>query len=141
MATTRSGPPIAPVLHRSLLTGLLIVTVVMMVLRSGDTGAAAAADTANLTLGYMFSALSFVLVAVAVLWLKPRVPARGARQSVEEYWSSVTGTILPMWFVLEAAGMIAVVGYFLTGLTVTAVAIAVSLAAFIWCGPKGFANA
>ena len=91
-------------------------------------------------LGYGFSALSFVLVAFALLFLKPRVPARRERQPVEEYWSSVSGTILPMWFVMEAASVIAVVGYFLTGLTVTTVAIAVSIGLFIWYGPKAFAQ-
>ena len=136
MATTRPGPPIAPVLHRSLLTGLLILTGVMVVLRSGETGAESSAD--NQMLGYGFSALSFVLVAVALLLLKPRVPARESRQPVEEYWSSVSSTILPMWFVMEGAGLIAIVGYFLTGQSVAAVAIAISIGAFIWYGPKAF---
>jgi small-conductance mechanosensitive channel len=110
----------------------------MVVLRSGDTGASA--SSSNQMLGYGFSALSFVLVAFALLFLKPRVPARRERQPVEEYWSSVSGTILPVWFVMEAASVIAVVGYFLTGLTVTAVAIAVSIGLFIWYGPKAFAQ-
>jgi len=111
----------------------------MVVLRSGDSGASG--TSGNQMLGYAFSALSFVLVAVALLYLKPRVPARRERQPVEEYWSSVTGTILPMWFVMEAASVLAVVGYFLTGLTVTAVAIAVSIGLFIWYGPKAFVQA
>ncbi len=128
-----------PVLHRSLLTGQLILTGVMVVLRSGDTGAQSSAD--NQMLGYGFSALSLVLVAVALLLLKPRVPPREARQPIEEYWSSVTSTILPMWFVMEGAGLIAIVGYFLTGQTVAAAAIAISIAAFIWYGPKAFEHA
>ena len=139
MAKTRTGPPIAPVLHRSLLTSLLLVTGVLVVLRSGDTGASPLG--ANHLLGYLLSALSFTLVGVAVLFLKPRVPVRRERQPEEEYWSSVTGTILPMWFMMEAAGVIAVVGYFLTGMTVAAVAIAVSIGLFIWYGPKAFLQA
>jgi hypothetical protein len=129
----------APVLHRSLLTGLLMVTGVMVVLRSGDSGAQSGAD--NQTIGYLLSGASFVLVAVALLWLKPRVPVREARQPVDEYWSSVTNTILPMWFVMEGAGMAAVVGYFLSGMTVAAVAIAMSIGVFIWYGPKTFVQA
>jgi hypothetical protein len=136
MATTRPGPPIAPVLHRSLLTGLLILTVVMVVLRSGDTGEQSTDD--NQMLGYLLSALSFVLVAVALLLLKPRVPVREPRQPVEEYWPSVMSTILPMWFVIEAAGMLAIVSYFLTGETVAAAAIGITIGAFIWCGPRAF---
>jgi hypothetical protein len=124
------------VLHRSLLTGQLILTGVMVVLRTGDASARLSSD--NQMLGYGLSALSLVLVAVAVLLLKPRVPVRKPRQPVEEYWASVTGTILPMWFVMEGAGLLAIVGYFLTGQTVAAAAIAISIGAFIWYGPKAF---
>jgi hypothetical protein len=126
------------VLHRSLLTGQLILTGVMVVLRSGDTGMQLSDD--NQVLGYGLSALSIALVAVALLLLKPRVPVREARQPIEEYWTSATSTILPMWFVMEGAGLIAIVGYFLTGETVAAAAIAISIGAFIWYGPKAFVH-
>jgi hypothetical protein len=78
---------------------------------------------------------------VALLVLKPRVPVRRTSQPVEAYWSSVTGTILPMWFVMEGAGLLAIVGYLLGGETVAAIAIAVSIGTFIWYGPKAFAKA
>ena len=136
MPTTRSGPPVAPVLHRSLVTGLLLLTGVMVVLRSGDMDP----SSDNQMLGYLLSAASFLMLAMAVLFLKPRVPARKPHQLVEEYWSSATPTILPMWFVMEGAGMAAIVGYFLTGETVAALAIGISIAAFIWYGPKAFVN-
>lgn len=136
--TTRAGPPIPPVLHRSLLTGQLILTGVMIFLRSGETSPPLSDD--NQMLGYGLSALSLVLVAVALLLLKPRVPVREARQPIEEYWTSATSAILPMWFVMEGAGLIAIVGYFLTGQTVAAAAIAISIGAFIWYGPKAFVH-
>jgi hypothetical protein len=141
MAANQTSPPIAPVLHRSLLTGLLMLSVVMVVFKSAGMGPQFAGEGGMLTLAYTLSALSFVLVGVAVLLLKPRVPGRGPRQPVEEYWPSVTGKVLQVWFVMEAAGMSAIVGYFLTGHTITAVAIGVSIAAFIWCGPNAFAKA
>ena len=128
----------APVLHRSLVTGLLMLTAVMIVFKSGAVGPRPA--NVNPMLGHALSALSFVLVAVAVLLLKPRVPAREAWQQVDQYWSSVTRTILPMWFVMEAAGMLAIVGYFLSGHAVAAVAIGVSIGVFIWYGPNAFAQ-
>ena len=113
------------------------MTGVLVVLRSGDTGASPLGG-GNHMLGYGLSALSFVLVAVALLLLKPRVPVRQERQPVEEYWSSATKTILQMWLIMEAAGTIAVVAYFLTGVIFAAVAIAVSIGLFIWYGPKAF---
>jgi|RhiMethySRZTD1v2_1073278.scaffolds.fasta_scaffold02737_16 hypothetical protein len=136
MATTRPGPPIAPVLHRSLLTGLLMLTGVMIVIRAGDMGPRSLGG--DQILGYSLSALSIVLVAVALLLMKSRVPTREPRQPVEEYWASATRTILPMWFVMEAAGMIAIVSYFLTGETASAAAIGISIGAFIWYGPRAF---
>ena len=139
MGMNQTNPPVAPILHRSLLTGLLMLSVVMVVFKSAGMGPQFAGDGGMLA--YTLSALSFVLVGVAVLLLKPRVPGRGPRQSVEEYWPSVTGKVLPVWFVMEAAGMSAIVGYFLTGHTITAVAIGVSIGAFIWCGPNAFAKA
>jgi hypothetical protein len=140
MATTPSRPPIAPVLHRSLVTGLLILTGVMIVLKSGDMSPRLPDAGGNQVLGYTLSALSFVLTAVALVFLRARVPARREREPVEEYWASAARTILPMWFVMEAAGLTAIVSYFLTGQTVAAVAIGISIAAFIWYGPKAFAN-
>lgn len=141
MSTTRSGPPVAPVLHRSLVTGLLLLTGVMVVLRSGDTWSGDTDPSSdNRMLGYLLAAVSVLLLAVALLFLKPRVPERKPHQLVEEYWSSATPTILPMWFVMEGAGMAAIVGYFLSGERVAALAIGVSIAAFIWYGPKAFVN-
>ena len=64
MATTRSGPPVAPVLHRSLITGLLMLTGVMVILRSGDTGVQP--DENNRMLGYGLSSLSLALVPFAL---------------------------------------------------------------------------
>jgi drug/metabolite transporter (DMT)-like permease len=124
------------VLHRSLVTGLLLLTGVMVVLRSGDMDP----SLDNQMLGYLLSGVSLLLLAVAVLLLKPRVPERKPHQPVEEYWSSATPTILPMWFLMEGAGMVAIVGYFLTGQTVAALAIGISIAAFIWYGPKAFVS-
>ena len=63
----------------------------------------------------------------------------GAREVREETGAEIdVATILPMWFVMEAAGMIAIVSYFLTGVTATAGAIGISIGAFIWYGPRAF---
>src|SRR5690554_759688 len=67
MPKTRSGPPIVPVIHRSLVTGLLMLTGVMVLLKPGGLEASADIRLA----GDLLSALSFVLLAVALLFLKP----------------------------------------------------------------------
>ena len=55
MSTTRTGPPIAPVLHRSLLTSLLLVTGVMIVVRSGDDASPRAKTFAAISLTLLVS--------------------------------------------------------------------------------------
>jgi hypothetical protein len=44
------------------------------------------------------------------------------------------------WFLLEGAGTMAAVGYFLTSEPVAAVAAGVLIGAFWWCGPNVFAK-
>ena len=83
-----------------------------------------------------------MLAAVALVVFKPRVPERPTTQPVAEYWTTpqVGMKVLPVWFLLEGAGTLAVVAYFLTGEPVAAVAAGTLIAAFWWCGPNVFAK-
>jgi hypothetical protein len=83
-----------------------------------------------------------VLLAIALLVFKPRVPERGPRQSVDEYWSApdVTAKVFLVWFLMEGAGAISAVGYFLTGQPVAAAVMALAIVAFWLCGPSIFAK-
>ena len=92
---------------------------------------------------YMLSGFCGMLVAVALFILKPRVPGRRPQQSVEAYWSApeVGAKVFLVWFVMDSAGMMAAVGYFLTGELVSAVAMGLAIVAFWLCGPHVFAKA
>ena len=92
---------------------------------------------------YMLSGFCGMLVAVALFILKPRVPDRRPQQSVEAYWSApeVGAKVFVVWFVMDSAGMMAAVGYFLTGELVSAVAMGLAIVAFWLCGPNVFAKA
>ena len=92
---------------------------------------------------YMLSGFCVVLMAVALFVVKPRVPERRPQQSVEEYWSTseVGAKALLIWFLMEGVGMMAAVGYLLTGQPVTVVAMGLAIVAFWLCGPNMFAKA
>jgi hypothetical protein len=95
------------------------------------------------SIAYTLSALCVVLVAVALLVIKPRVPDRRPQQSIEEYWSTpgVGAKAFLVWFLMDGAGMIGAVGYLLTGETVAFAAMGVAIVAFWLCGPNMFAKA
>jgi len=136
MPRTRAGPPIAPVIHRSLVTGLLMLTGVMVVFKSSGMAAVVYSQSA----GNVLTAVSFVILAVALLFLKPRVPLRARHETVEDYWSAAAPRVLPMWFVMEGAGLCAIAAYYLTSGTIAALAIGISIGAFIWYGPRAFVD-
>lgn len=81
------------------------------------------------------------IVAVAVvagLVLQARIPRRSAGQPTEEYWLMlpVASAATLTWFVLEAAVMLAAVGYFLTTDALTMYGLGAAIAAFLWANPR-----
>ena len=93
-------------------------------------------------IAYVSSGITAVMVGVALVILKPRVPRRGAGQSLEDYWSmpDVSVTVSPVWFLLEAEGTFAGFGYSLTGERVSMITMGLAIVAFWWCGPRAFAK-
>ncbi len=78
-----------------------------------------------------------LLLTVAWLALRSRVPARRSEQSADAYWgvpSTRVGAIV-LWGVVEGAGVIAAVGFFLTGGGTTAAAYALALVTLVLLGP------
>jgi hypothetical protein len=129
-------------LHRFLGIGLITVAATLFLLRYLDIASGLGATRVTLVLAYALSGVAVALAAVALVVFKPRVPERSSAQSVEEYWSTpeVGSKVLPVWFLLEGAGTLAAVGYFLTSEPVAAVAAGVLIGAFWWCGPSVFAK-
>jgi hypothetical protein len=135
-------PATLPMLHRFFGIGLLAVAAALLLLKYFGIASGLPADSATRLIAYSFSAVAVVLAAAALLAFKPRVPERPTPQPVAEYWTTpeVGTKVLPVWFLLEGAGTLAVVAYFLTGEPVAAVAAGVLIAAFWWCGPNAFAK-
>ena len=140
MATT---PATLPLLHRFLGIGLVLVAASLLVLRYLGIAPMLPHDSVTRVIAYTLSGCGVVLAAVALFVFKPRVPDRSPGQSVEQYWSTpeVGAKVLPVWFLLEGAGMMAAVGYFVTGAPVSAVVAGLLIAGFSLCGPNMFAKA
>ena len=129
-------PAPVPLLHRFLGIGLMAFAAVAVVLRYFGIYSLPHDNTARV-IAYTLSALGTLLVALALLVFKPRVPHRAPGQSFEQYWATpeVGAKALPVWFVLEGAGMLATVGYLLTAEPVTAVTAGLANLAYWLSGP------
>jgi len=135
-------PATLPLLHRFPGIGLMMLAAAFFLLKYLGIFPGLGDSSVTLFMAYVLSGIGVVLAAVALVVFKPRVPERSSAQSVEEYWSTpdVGTKVLPVWFLLEGAGTLAIVAYFLTGEPAAAVAAGVLIAAFWWCGPNVFAK-
>jgi hypothetical protein len=118
---------VARILHGALLAGLALAGAVLaMVRRVGHVRPLEAAPTIGLAL----AGVAFVLLAVAIVVLRPRMPERRADQSADAYWMAgeSRGAAIVLWSVVQAAGLVASVASFVTGATAP---IAVAAAALI----------
>lgn len=138
-----AAPASAAQLHRFLGTGLVLLAGVFLLLTYLRIAPILPADTVTPVIAYGSSAIAVALMAAALFVLKPRVPACTLGQSVEEFWSTpaMGGQVFMIWFLVEGAGMIAAVGYFLTGQPAAAFVTGLAIAAYWLCGPNLFAKA
>lgn len=99
-------------------------------------------DSTTLVIAYTLAAIDLAIVVVALFVFKPLVPDRLLEQSVEQYWSApeAGAKVVLVWILLEGAGVLAAVGYLLTGQPVSAIATGLTIVAFWLCGPSVFAK-
>jgi hypothetical protein len=132
---TQANPAL---LHKLLGIGLMIMAVAMVIARHsvGD-----APQGSNLP-AYAIAGISAVMLAAALMFLKPLVPRRHAGQTVAAHWTdpAVVAKALRLWFILEGAGVMASISYFLGGGAYALVAIAAAAAAYWMNGPAVFEN-
>jgi hypothetical protein len=126
-------------LHRILGIGVTTVAAVFLVLTYlGIAPILREPDGFEQIVAYVLSGVAAAVVAVALLVVKPRFPDRVFGHSVEEYWSEpkVRQNVLLIWFLLEGAGILAAIGFFLTGAVVSAIAMGGAIVIYWLSGPK-----
>ena len=133
-ATPPSAARAARLLHGVIALGLVVVAgsfaLIVRVLRGPILTQAPQLGTV------MATAAALMLLGSTGL-LRRQVPRREASQLPDAYWgdSAVRARALILWAGLEGAGIVASVGYLLTGPTAPAVAAGAAMAVLILMGP------
>ena len=133
----------APLLHRFLGIGLLLVAVALIIARQATADPEDPSNAINRTIGYALAGMTVIQVCLALLVFKPRVPDRKPGQTVQQYWADpvVASRALLVWLILEGAGIVSAIGYFLSGEPVVMFTLAAAILAFWFTGPNVFAKA
>jgi hypothetical protein len=121
------------VMHAALVLGVILAGAVL-VYRTLTVGPSLRGTP---ILGYVTAAFALVNLAVAAAFLLPRIPNRSSAEAPDDYWSRNevrTATII-VWAVLEGSGLIALVGYYLTGGLAPVIVAALAFAALAVARP------
>ena len=124
------------VLHLALTLGLTLCGVVLWVMRR--TQEVPALVPASIGIALTVAAIAAIVVAVTVL--RPRVPPQAPDLTPDLYWADATVrmTALILWVAVEGAGLLAAVGYLLTGATACAIALVIAIVTLATLGPRRF---
>lgn len=100
-------------IHLSLFTGTALIGVVMFISRARMEPP----PSVDLTLGLALAGVAVLGIAIALTQLRQRIAPRGPDQSPADYWSNSRTRTAAMifWAVLEGAGLLSVVAYYLSG--------------------------
>ena len=128
-------------LHRFLGIGLILVAAALVIVRESTMTGEAAQEISRLP-AYGAAGAGAIMMLVALMLLKPTVPRRHAGQTTTAYWSDpvTVAKAFRFWFILEGAGVIGAVSYFLGGAPYAAVVIAAAVVLFWMNGPRVFEN-
>jgi hypothetical protein len=132
-----------PMLHRFLAIGATLLFLMFLGLKVAGIAPLLREDPElTRTIGYVLTGVVAMMVAVALLVLKPRAPERSPGQSVDQYWATTTiaQKVLMVWLVLEGAAALASVGFALTAEPAVGGVAAIAIATFWMNSPDAFAK-
>ena len=124
-------------LHLFLGIGLVVTAGALGMTRYLTSGLAAEPVT---LITYILSGVSATMGVTAVMVLKRQVPEPRPGQTAARYWADQknAGPAMLFWFILEGAGIVASVAYFLEGSPIAG-ALALAVVAAFWLnGPRTF---
>jgi len=122
------------ILHAVLVIGLIVVGGVFVFVLRG-----LGPSLINTPLiGYATAGLGLANLAVVVGFFRPRIPQRRTDQSPDDYWATYEARVaaIVIWAMIEGAGLISLVGYFLTGSVVPAAVAALAIVTLIVLRPS-----
>jgi hypothetical protein len=131
----------ARLLHLVLLGGLVTISMVFLVLTFGLKVAPLLPGGEDVAfIGNVLAAAGIVPIILAMLVLRPRVPARTPGQTTTAFWQGAVGPALVVWTLIEGGGIIGAVGALLTGLLTPVVPAVAALSCLVLIGPSHFEN-
>jgi hypothetical protein len=104
-------------MHRFLGLGVTFVAVVFLGLRQMGMGPLLAEGESTPAITWALKGGTILLAAIALLVLRPRVPRAQPGQTPTQFWATPANAQAAQlfWFVLEAACIIASIGFLMTG--------------------------
>ena len=121
------------IIHLGLVVGLALVGLVFFaVLRMN--GALAAPRG----LGFVLAAVALAILGLAVTVLRGKIPTRRFDQSADDYWSTneARGPSIVLWAAVDAAGLLAWMGYVMSGHIAPALVGLLSILALVLLRPS-----
>jgi len=120
------------VIHVALVIGLALAGAVLYVVRRASPPLSVGAAP---SLAIIVAAIAAITLIMAVLVLRPRVPARRPDQDGDAYWKAALGPAIVLWGAVEGTGLMGAVGYFVTGGTLPLAAFVLGVATLAVVGP------
>lgn len=104
-------------LHGMLTGGLVIIALGVAYVLFGRSGPLLGTDPGSAVIGYAMAAAALLGVVGGGVVLRGRIPPRPASQPVAAYWQApaTLQAALLLWVLVEGSGVIAMVGWLLTG--------------------------
>ena len=133
-ATSITSARHARIVHAALVLGVALAGVVFfIVLRTIPPSFPGASILSFVTAG-----LGLGNIAAGLGLFRSKIPQRSSAQAPDDYWTSpeVRGIAIVTWAIIEGGGVVALVGYFLTGMPVPAGVGALSIVALILVRPS-----
>jgi Na+/H+-dicarboxylate symporter len=121
------------IIHAALVIGSVLVGITFfLVVRLNG---ASFANTP--VLGYVTAGLGLANVALALAIFRPKIPRRSLDQAADDYWAGndTRDPSIIVWAMIEGAGLVSWVGYFMTGSLVPAAVAVLSIITLITLRP------
>jgi hypothetical protein len=90
-------------------------------------------------IGFILAGVALAMLAAALAFLRGRVPERRPDQSAEDYWAmrETRVPVIVLWMVMEFAGVVAWIGYALSGELVPVGVAVLAIFALVLVRPRG----
>jgi hypothetical protein len=129
------------ILHGTLVGGLAVILGLFSLIVRRLSGPLLRTDETTGTIAWVLAGVALLDIALALLFFRSRLASPVQSGPPEAYWKAETrAPALLLWILFEGAGMIACVGYVLTGHSAPLAAVLIALLLLIWHAPGRLAG-